>query len=78
MDIRHTLRIIFVIIQFSSFQVYLRAESTARGTIRGTGRRDKNKNIEDKTYNWKHKRILKQEIQEQVQYKIQKRKTVKL
>jgi len=49
MDIRHRLRIIFVIIHFNSFQVYLRAESTDLGTITGTARIDKNKNIEDKT-----------------------------
>jgi hypothetical protein len=58
-DIRHRLRIMFIIIQFNSFQIYLRAVSTARGTITGTARRGKYKNIEHKTYNRKHKRILK-------------------
>jgi hypothetical protein len=59
MYIRHRLRIIFVIIQFNSFQVYLRAESTDLGTITGTARRDKNKKISKTKHNRKHKRILK-------------------
>jgi hypothetical protein len=58
-DIPNRFRIIFVIIEFNSSKFYLGAESTAHGAIRGTARRDKNKKIENKTYNRKHRRILK-------------------